>query len=241
MAQATLVEMQIKEGQTLLDRLAHEGIEVTAAAWVKESDSGDWYLYLATPLVGEDRAKESAYRSVNTVIRKMEAEGFRMGAFDKKVIGPHDPIAKDMIAQRKTRPGGPPTPFRGIRLGELYIDEAYIYPPTATPEEQKGIQLWECGRMELRPGIGPAGLCRVVLIDLENQTILHKKMYRGTIDDPQSLSHGQLEVTWTEGGAVRIIGSAARQRWRWSQPRAVWEEGGCLPDDILQSIFTAMG
>jgi hypothetical protein len=45
MAQATLVEMQIKEGQTLLNRLAHEGIAVTAAGWVRESDSGDWYLY----------------------------------------------------------------------------------------------------------------------------------------------------------------------------------------------------
>ena len=52
MAQASLVEMQIIEGQTLIDRLTHEGIGVTAAAWVKESESGDWYLYLATPLVG---------------------------------------------------------------------------------------------------------------------------------------------------------------------------------------------
>jgi hypothetical protein len=123
----------------------------------------------------------------------------------------------------------------------LYADEAYIYPPPATPEEQVGIQLWECGRMELRPGIGPAGLCRVVVIDQENQTVLHKKMYRGTMADPQSLSPDQLEVTWTEGGAVRIIGPAAQQRWRWSQPLAAWEEGGCPPDEILQAIFAAMG
>jgi hypothetical protein len=61
------------------------------------------------------------------------------------------------------------------------------------------------------------------------------------MDNPQSLSHGQLEVTWVEGGAVRIIGPAAQQRWRWSQPRAAWEEGGCPPDEILQAIFTAMG
>jgi hypothetical protein len=241
MAQATLVEMQIKEGQTLLDRLAHEGIVVTAAAWVKESDTGDWYLYLATPLVSEERGKREAYGRVNAVLRKMEEEGFRRDPFDKKVIGPHDPIAKDMIAHRKTRPGGPPTPFRGIRLGELYVDEAYIYPPPATPEEQMGIQLWECGRMELRPGIGPAGLCHVVVIDLENQTVVQKKMYRGTMANPQSLSHGQLEVTWAEGGAVRIIGSAAQQRWRWSQPRAAWEEGGRPPEKILQAILTAMG
>jgi hypothetical protein len=233
--------MQIKEGQTLLERLAHEGIAVTAAGWVKESDSGDWYLYLATPLVGEDGATTPAYRRVNAVIRKMEQEGFRMDPFDKKVIGPHDPIARDMAAHRVARPGGPPTPFRGSRLGDLYVEEAYIYPPLPNPEEQAGIQLWECGRTELRPGIGPAGLCRVVVIDLENKAVLQKRTYRGTMANPQPLSPGQLEVTWAEGGVVRIIGSAAQQRWRWSQPRATWEEGGCPPDKVLQAIFTAMG
>jgi hypothetical protein len=241
MAQATLVEMQIKEGQILIERLALEGIAVTAAGWVKESDSGDWYLYLATPLVGEDGSTRSAYRRVNAVIRKMEEEGFGMDPFEKKVIGPHDPIARDMVAHRAARPGGPPTPFRGSRLGELAVEEAYIYPPPPNPEEQAGIQLWECGRTELRPGIGPAGLCRVVVIDLQTQAVLQKRTYRGTMADPQPLSRGQLEVTWAEGGAVRIIGSAAQQRWRWSQPRATWEEGGCPPDEVLQAIFTAMG
>jgi hypothetical protein len=240
MAQAALVEMQIKEGQTLLERLAHEGITVTAAGWVKESDSGDWYLYLATPLVGEDGATRRAYGRVNAVIRKMEEEGFTMDPFDKKVIGPHHPIARDMIAHRQARPGGPPTRFRGSRLGDLYVEEAYIYPPLATPQEQAGIELWECGRTELRPGIGPAGLCRVVVIDRESQTVLKKKTYRGTMANPQSLSDGQLEVTWSEGGAVRIMGPQAHQRWRWSQPRATWEEEG-PPDAILRAIAAAMG
>ena len=38
MAQAALVEMQIKKGQTLLERLRHEGITVTAAGWVKSEN-----------------------------------------------------------------------------------------------------------------------------------------------------------------------------------------------------------
>jgi hypothetical protein len=93
----------------------------------------------------------------------------------------------------------------------------------------------------LRPGIGPAGLCRVAVIDLENQAVLQKRTYCGTMHNPQPLHGDQLEVTWAEGGAVRIIGPAAQQRWRWSQPRAAWEEGGCPPDTILQAIFSAMG
>jgi hypothetical protein len=241
MAQATLVEMQINEGQRLIDRLAQNGIAVTAAAWVKESESGDWYLYLATPLVGEDGATRPAYRRVNAVIREMQKEGFGLDLFEKKVIGPHDPIAKDMVANRGGRPGGPPTPFRGSRLGDLALEEAYIYPRPPTPEEAAGMRLWECGQIELRPGIGQAGLCRVVMIDLGSQAVVQDRRYRGAMANPQSLPPGQVEVTWAEGGAVRLVGPATHQRWRWSQPRTTWEEGGCPPDEVLAPIVTAMG
>ena len=88
MAQAALVEMQIKEGQTLIERLTHDGIEVTAAAWVKETESGDWYLYLATPFVSEDGATKAAYRRVNAVIREMEKEGFGMDPFGRNRVVP---------------------------------------------------------------------------------------------------------------------------------------------------------
>jgi hypothetical protein len=125
---ATLVDMQIKEGQRLIDRLAREEVVVTAAAWVKETESGDWYLYLATPLVGEGGGKRTAYRRVNEAIRELQEEGFGMDPFAKKVIAPNDPIAKDLLAHRRGRPGGPPTPFGGGRLGDLPVEEAYIYP-----------------------------------------------------------------------------------------------------------------
>src|SRR5262245_24633174 len=143
MAQAALVEMQFREGQTLIDRLSHEGISVTAAAWVNESESGDWYLYLVTPLVGEDDAKKVAYRRINEVIREMHKEGFGMDPLQKKVIGPHDPIARDIVAHC----GGPARTvlrFRGSRLGDLDVEGAYIYPPPPTAQERAGIRLWEC-------------------------------------------------------------------------------------------------
>jgi len=85
------------------------------------------------------------------------------------------------------------------------------------------------------------GLCRVVVIDLENQAVLHRRMYRGATANPQSLSPGQLEVTWAEGGAVRMIGSATQERWRWSQSPAAWEEGGCSTGQVFQAILAVMG
>jgi len=128
MAQETLVEVQLKEGQRLIDRLVQDGIAVTAAAWLRESESGDWYLYLVTPLVTEGGGKRPAYHRVNTVIREMQKEGFGMDPFAKKVIGPHDPIAEDLIGKRNGHPDGPPMPFHGARIGNLDVEEAYIYP-----------------------------------------------------------------------------------------------------------------
>ena len=54
MDQATLVDMQIEDGRRLVERLVGAGVPVTVAAWVKESESGWWYLYLVTPLVVGD-------------------------------------------------------------------------------------------------------------------------------------------------------------------------------------------
>jgi hypothetical protein len=134
MAQATLVEMQIKDGQRLIEQLVREGIAVPAACWAKESDSGDWYLYLATPLVGEDGATRLAYRRVNAVIREMQKEGFWVDPFEIKVIGPHEAMATDMAAHRAVRSTKIPTRFGGGRLGEVAVEEALIYPPAANPE-----------------------------------------------------------------------------------------------------------
>jgi hypothetical protein len=131
--------VQLKEGRRLIDRLAQEGVVVTAAAWLKESESGDWYLHLATPLVTEGGGKRAAYHRVNEVIRLLHEEGFAMDPFAKKVIGPHDPIARDLAAHRVDRPGLPPTPFRGGRLGDLAVEEAYIYPPPSPGELADGV------------------------------------------------------------------------------------------------------
>ncbi len=139
MGQATLVEMQIQNGHRLIDRLVREGIAVIAACWVQESESGDWYLYLATPLVGEDGATILAYRRVNTVIRTMQKEGILIGPIDIKVIGPHDPIARDVVASLGGQPPRTLTRYRGGRLGELAFEEAFVYPPAAKPEKAAGV------------------------------------------------------------------------------------------------------
>lgn len=128
MDQGTLVEMQLENGQQLIDRLVEKGVRVTAACWVKESDGGLWFLYLATPLVGEDGAVRPAYRRVNEVIRQMQEQGVWIDPLEIKVIALDDPVAKAIAAVRDRYPATKPTWLRGNRLGKLEIEEAYIYP-----------------------------------------------------------------------------------------------------------------
>jgi hypothetical protein len=67
---------------------------------------------------------------------------------------------------------------------------------------QFDMQPSELGRLELLPGIGPACVYRVVVIDLQNQTGVQRKIYRGVMENPQSLHHVEMAVTWTPGGAA---------------------------------------
>jgi hypothetical protein len=131
--------MQIRDGQRLLERLSREGVAATAAAWVNESESGWWFLYLATPLVRKDGATTPAYGRLLEVIGEMEKEGFELDPFEIKVIGPHDPIARDIVAHRGRLGALGSRWFRGARLGELAVEVAYLYPPTASPEEAAGV------------------------------------------------------------------------------------------------------
>jgi hypothetical protein len=129
MDQGTLVEMQIEDGRKLIDRLTEEGVPVTAAFWAKESESGQWFLYLATPLVGEDGATKPAYRRMNAVFRRMPAP-FWIDPLEVKLIGTADPITQDVLAvhERAGKSRVWPVRWGGTRLGDLSVDGAYFYP-----------------------------------------------------------------------------------------------------------------
>jgi hypothetical protein len=109
MDQGTLVEAQIAHAQRLIDRLVEEDVAMTAAGWLKESESGQWFLYLVTPLVGGDGPKRPAYRRVNTVIRQMLSD----------------------LSRRYTGPS--PIRYGSAQFKGLGIEEAYVYPPITAP------------------------------------------------------------------------------------------------------------
>jgi hypothetical protein len=126
MDQGALVTMQIDEGQQLIDHLVAAGVPLTGAAWLKDTENDQWYLYLVTPLVSEDGATREAYRRVNSVRRKL-AEPSGIHSLQIKVIAPTDPVAQAILDLRRRYPGKKPIPFWGSQLGGLSVDGAVIY------------------------------------------------------------------------------------------------------------------
>lgn len=122
-----LVTEQIDGGRKLVERLAENGIAVTAAGWVKESDSWQWYLYLVTSLVGEDGATTPAYRRINTVLRA-GPQPPEVDPFQIKVVGSSEPVGEAILGAQ--RHGGRLSgSYGGASLGGMSIDGACLYPP----------------------------------------------------------------------------------------------------------------
>jgi hypothetical protein len=128
MDQGTLVEKQIEDAQWLIEQLVAGGVPVTAAAWVKESESGQWFLYLVTPLVGEGGATRTAYRRVNEVMRQL-SHPIWVEPLEIKVVGPDSPVGKAVRDLHRRHPVPSPIRYREARLGDVSVVGAYVYPP----------------------------------------------------------------------------------------------------------------
>jgi hypothetical protein len=123
--QGTLVENQIDDGRRFVERFAADGNSVQAAFWVKTSEEGLWFLYVATDLVDRE-GPATAYRAVHTSLGKLSDSW--VTSSEIKIISPSNPIAKDVLAVMSRHHGRLATKFGGKKLGSMAIDQAYVYP-----------------------------------------------------------------------------------------------------------------
>jgi hypothetical protein len=132
MGQTALVESDIDDGRKLIERLTEAGVVVTAAGWLKDGESGLWYLYLATPLVEEGGATRKAYRRVHEVMRDIP-QPFWLDPLSVKVIAPDSPVAQAVQELHRRYPGGRPIRVGETVLGGRSVEGAYVYPPLHAP------------------------------------------------------------------------------------------------------------
>lgn len=128
MDQIPLVEPQIDAAQAFLDRFQNR-YPVEAAFWLKESDVEQWYLFVVSSQITDDKI-EAAYRDVLSDADELHNPWF--DPFQVKLISPGDPRAK--AALRLLRNGArAPLRLSGSAFGGLGVDAVFLYPlPSAS-------------------------------------------------------------------------------------------------------------
>jgi hypothetical protein len=123
-----LVNDLIEEGRRIVDQLPQDGFAVTAAFWLKAAEDGEWYFYIVSP-VAEPERLSGAYGRLHTLIRQMP-QTLWIDPLEVKLIAPSNPIAKDVLAIHKSAlgPKGRPVRWSGNQLGNVRVEEAYLYP-----------------------------------------------------------------------------------------------------------------
>jgi hypothetical protein len=130
---STLVEKLLDDGKTLIEMLPQKGFPVTAAFWVKPAENGEWLFYIASPVVEEQGGLSGAYRKLHPLIRQMP-QPFWIDPLEVKLIGPNNPVAKDVLNIHHRSPGPAVCPIRwaGTKLGNITVEGVYLYPIDAS-------------------------------------------------------------------------------------------------------------
>jgi len=124
MDQATLVDHQIDDVTRLVDELRRDAFDVKAAFWLYTSEADQWFLYIASDAVDQKGITE-AYKAINRAMRRIP--DLRIDRFEVKLVAPDDPVAKAVIDLQSRQHARLPTRIRATNLGEVYIENAYLY------------------------------------------------------------------------------------------------------------------
>jgi len=74
----------------------------------------------------DEKGVAAAYRAVHPVLRQMPVPWFSLS--ELKLVGVADPVAADVLDIRRRFPDKVPTHTRRPYLGDMAIEEAYVYP-----------------------------------------------------------------------------------------------------------------
>jgi hypothetical protein len=124
MDQGPLVSQQIDAGAKFLGEF-QKYLPVQSAFWLKESDEGEWNLYVVSDQITDDNF-DVAYGEVLRIAGAIRDPWF--DPFQVKLLGQDDPLAKAILDVQRRYPGRIPTRFHGKALGGRSVEEVVIYP-----------------------------------------------------------------------------------------------------------------
>ena len=131
MAHGKLVTARIEDGRQLLAELDRAGFNIAIAAWVKQSDSNSWRLWIASS--SYDPAKRGdATELLHECLQRLPTVDYGIFSSIQFVAESH-PTAQSALAIRKRWPDRAPILWSREEDGYFTVnavaDEMYIYPP----------------------------------------------------------------------------------------------------------------
>ena len=125
-----LVSEEIKSGEEIARGFARK-YPVAAAFWLKDSDEMEWFLYIASEMVGDGSGKTDGYAEISRLGRENPNPFF--DPMRVKLIDSKHKLAKAVIDMYNRYPSNYPKRYRGPIIGGMGVNDGYIYAPIPTP------------------------------------------------------------------------------------------------------------
>lgn len=104
---------------------------LSVAFWLKDSDDGNWGLWLASPKVS-DRNFDRAYREIARMTDAMDYPSIDSSQV-RMCVG-NERELKAMLTEVARRGGKHPFRLRQEMCNDVYFEEAYVYPTLVRAE-----------------------------------------------------------------------------------------------------------
>ena len=126
MVTTLLVDRDIKDGETLLDRLDRDGFPVATALWFYYPDYEKWSLIIASALVRAQGPTE-AYKRLLKSMKRIRKRDFHLDSLRIELVKEEDRIPK--ILRHAIRTGRDISGIRFTRntINGMFVEDAYIY------------------------------------------------------------------------------------------------------------------
>jgi len=124
MDQGQLVSEDIHAGADLVRRL-DQYVPVKAAFWLKESEEGQWYLYIASDQI-DDTNRRATYGQVLRLAAELANPYF--DPFRVKLISTSDPLAHAALDIHRQYPSVSNIRLGGTNFGGIGVDGVHLYP-----------------------------------------------------------------------------------------------------------------
>lgn len=125
MDKPTLVKTDLEAGKALLSVLDKSRFSVKAALWFYLSDSNEWRLIFALPLV--DRiGPQAAYEKMQSQLQKLDPK-YNLALQNISIVSPKENLIMLLKKVIHTEPESSGIRFTRNTINNVFIEDAYIY------------------------------------------------------------------------------------------------------------------